>query len=371
MADCPPELIPDLISRNLLQSLIVLLESKDRHDRQAAMQVRKAILDRCRLDDGASIPILSAFVRPPDGIVDFDKRSRTKTIEQILSDTAILEPCKSVALYENLLIDLAIKDGKHPDAQRQTLTHHLVAAVRSFSRTQMMNGPTRVFIQNLLSMFVRFAYFDLQSLFTGDRSTPMSENSHLTFRARISSCLSHISSQCDASGDFVFAVIFNIRRYQESHETSKILLSADSRLQTMLNESFSTLCNLRAQFKSSPDCASLLSPIGLLLSLSILQVYNEDLDSVALLEDLVQIISRQQPKDILQPDGATMIVEILLSLLSKPSQLFRRIVCQVFRSLTGSVDISALQPIYKVCSAAPFFVLNAANGKRYLPRTRI
>ena len=339
---------------------------------KAAEKVRKAIHDRCRRDPNASIPVVAAFLSPSDGVIDFDRRTKTKTIALLLSDTARIHPHELVSLFDRLLVSFSARNAAHSHVQQQVLTNYLVAVIRSFHRDCIEEEPCNHFVRVVLSMLAKFAYFNVQSSSPDGRFEPVSETSRLMYRTRISSCLTHITSQCTRPADFVSAIVEDIRRHEKSHKVHTPLLCADSKIQKLMNESFSRLLSLKREITASSERAKVLNPLNLLLSLSVLQVYNGDLDSIGLLEDLVPMINiRETTRDSIHSSEVVSIIEILLSLLSKPSQLFRRIACQVFRSMTDVLEPVSLQPIYKVCLVVPSILMITAYAERYFRARRI
>ena len=372
IVESPPQLITYFISKNFLLRLISHSESNDQLLQKAAEKVCRAIRDRCRRDAYAGIPVVAAFLSPSNGVIDFDRRTKTKNIAQLLSDTARNQPHEFVDLFDRLLISFSERNAVHSPVQQQVLTNHLVAVIRSFHRDCIEEDPCNHFVRNVLSLLAKFAYFNLESSSSDDRFEPMSETTRLMYRSRISSCLTHITSQCNRPADFVFAIVEDIRRHEKSCKLNTPLLCADSEIQKLMDGSFSTLLSLRREVTASSERAKVLNSLTLLLSLSVLQVYNEDLDAIGVLEELIQVINtRKTTTDRMHSSDVMIIIEILLSLLSKPSQLFRRIACQVFCSITDVLEPLSLQPIYKVCLVVPSVLMTTANVERYFQAKRI
>ena len=94
--------------------------------------------------------------------------------------------------------------------------------------------------------------------------------------------------------------------------------------------------------------------------MTILQVYNGDADAVSMLDELKDCSSKlvrdkkkskSKPVEEEQQEAADVLVEILLSFASKPSQLFRRTSEQVFGAFAGHVTVSGLESLVAVCFA--------------------
>ncbi|KAI7607417.1 hypothetical protein KC319_g21272, partial [Hortaea werneckii] len=82
----------------------------------------------------------------------------------------------------------------------------------------------------------------------------------------------------------------------------------------------------------------------LLFNLSMLQVYNEEIDSVEALQDLNNTFDGKQSG----VEATTMLVELLLSFVSKPSALFRKLAEQVFAAFAAEMTSDGLQSLIDI-----------------------
>jgi DNA polymerase phi len=97
-----------------------------------------------------------------------------------------------------------------------------------------------------------------------------------------------------------------------------------------------------------------MSAFELLFTLVILQVLNGDSESLSLLDELKfcydkVIRSKTTDDDEEAPDAGNILVEILLSFLSKQSLLLRKLAQQVFKAFTGQLTAENLQLMFDVC----------------------
>lgn len=81
--------------------------------------------------------------------------------------------------------------------------------------------------------------------------------------------------------------------------------------------------------------------------MSILQIYNGESEAVEMLEELNNYV-----EGLLQgasfDKGSATVVEILLSFVSKPSQLFRQLGYRISTSCAWAIDETGLQSMIKV-----------------------
>jgi DNA polymerase phi len=83
---------------------------------------------------------------------------------------------------------------------------------------------------------------------------------------------------------------------------------------------------------------------SLLFASGILQVFNGEPDAVAVLEDLAACYSAKDAST----DSTAMLVELLLSFISKPSSLFRKLAEQVFSVLAPDITAESLQSLVDI-----------------------
>ncbi|KAG9543039.1 hypothetical protein KCU97_g21882, partial [Aureobasidium melanogenum] len=81
-----------------------------------------------------------------------------------------------------------------------------------------------------------------------------------------------------------------------------------------------------------------------LYALSILLVYNGEADVVPVLEDLELCYQSWKKSE----DASVMLVEILLSFISKPSAVYRKIAQQVFEAFSSQLDAEGLQSMLDI-----------------------
>ena len=97
-----------------------------------------------------------------------------------------------------------------------------------------------------------------------------------------------------------------------------------------------------------------LKAFEILYSLTILQVYNGDTDAVLVLDELKTCYDSLVKHSSAESDEASeLLVEVLLSFVSKPSILFRKLVEQVFTIFTSDITAAGLRAMIKVETPLP------------------
>ena len=352
MGELPHELIKEILSRNCVRSFLNHLVSSDSFLHRAAQKIQKAILDRSKVEAAATTSILEKLIAPPNGDINFDRKTKTKTVGTLLSNAAMSGTFSVLQFLESLILLPAVDDGKSAISARQMVVDQLVNAVRSVPHKPVIDRPALVFIQEALSLISKFAYFDLgpQSSTKIDMPMPtIDAASRTTYRARISSMLSYFIGQPLDASQIAYKLVCGLKPNRLQPGAWQLLLQLDPHTQNLLDHAFETLHSLQAG-KDQETSPKERKSRSLLVALSILQVHNGDPDAIGILEELTSIARQESPNPDHRKTGddTRAIVEILLALVSKPSLLFRRVSQDVFSSLTKDITEQGLEPMIKV-----------------------
>ena len=330
------------------------LASPDRYLHRAAERTRKTIIDKAKREPEMVISILTTLLTPPKGDINFDSATRTKTIDTLLSlatSSGLLDDFVSVA--DNLILRPNTKDDKLAQSRRQALADQLVALLRS---SQNQSGSeSSVYIASILSVLAKYAYFEVGSFTESKCPEPaISPKAREMFRSRLSSGFSHlISIKSVNSSHFANSLVCDICHPDPSYAHGQLLLDVDERVQGLLDRALESLSYAKEKSNNGPMYDRATQAATLMLSLAILQVHNGNVDAVSLLEELTDLYNEKQlePSGSISAQTTTALVGILLSLISKPSQLFRRLSQQVFAAFTGHIDAIGLQTMLNVLDA--------------------
>ena len=352
----PVPLIPEMFTPKFMRSLINQLASADRTLHRAAEKTVKSMTIRSSADSQSTVRILTALLTGPHGDINFDHITKSKTIETLLSHVTESEADQVISLYQRMMLYPGSQDEKLAASRRALAADHLIFVVRN-QHTNVSNADVAsaggVIISNILNLLAKFAYFDLDisadsALIRPD--PPIAQTSRQVFRSRISSCLAHLSTKPSVCAHFAYTLAKTMRDGGSSPGNEKTLLEADESVSAILNKASRVLDEASTTTgAATPGTAeeSYHRSIVLLYSFTILQIHNEDADAVGILEELNDIFDRRD--DTNSPSGTSVaLMEILLSFVAKPSQLFRRIIQQVFTSFTSNVDQSSLRSMVKV-----------------------
>ena len=360
-----------------MRCFINQLASSDRYLHRSAEKAAKSINARIESEPGVAMKVLACLLRPPNGRINFDQVTKTKTVEKLLAQINDLDLSDLLQMYSAIIMKPNAQDEKVAAVERQIAADHLLSVVRTRhaiadTHSALRSEPT-LFVQQVLALLAKYAYFDQTSettLASMRCSPPIPETTRSVFRGRISSCLIHILAKSAQPAGFVYEIIDYIRSQEASEEGLLLTLEHDVSVTKSINKGWMILQKVHAKaISAQAPKKRLLGAFELLYALTLLQVYNGDADAVSMLDDLKDCYdSLIKHKSRSHEAGSDGLVEILLSFVAKPSSLFRRLASQVFSTCTNDISESGLQSMIKVHS--PYIFLRVKKHKLTNPDSR-
>lgn len=337
-----------------MRCLVNQLALPERYLHRIAQKALRTVHVRVEADPDIAFAVVFGLMGS-NGLVNFDQATKTKTIEKLLSQASITALHQIVVLFGGLIRQPGVAEEKAVDSRRQLLTDLLLGAVRSRKGEEVEKiltyGPIS-WIHKVLTLLVTFGFFTLNhdpDKPENDVKPPLSKASQGLFRSRISSCLVHLISTSQGA-NLPHFVVSLIRRLEEGHEDSQFLFQADDDVRQAVDRAWKILEKIDAKEKSTKDeKRASLRAFKLLYSLTILQVYNGDTDAVLVLDELKTCygsLVKHHSAD--SAEASELLVDVLLSLISKPSALFRKIAGQAFTAFSAQINVAGLQAMIKV-----------------------
>lgn len=345
-----------------MRCLINQLASSDRYLHRIAEKSVKSVLARAQLEASMTVPIIECLLSPPNGQLNFDQVTKTKTIEKLLVSVNDQSWIHLAKVLHRLIADPGTQDIKSAASKRQIIADILVCVIRSrqIANTKRDSASPEVSegIQQILSLLAQFAYFNR----SGDKKPPKNEDnppvspaSHNMFQARLSSCLTHLTYKFPDPAFYAYHVVSIVRSMEETDPSFKPILSVDDDVSMVVQKAWNILQKVRTkEMVSTATKRPLLTAFKFLYSLTILQVYNGDADAVEVLDELqdcYQKLIKHKNQEV--QGGSDILIEIILSFVSKPSQLYRRLGQQVFSACASNVSKIGLQSMFKVFTISP------------------
>lgn len=308
------------------------------------------MIDKARHYPSIGLIILESLFR--SDFINFDKVSKTHTIEEIIVGLSASSSTPEICvLYRAMILQPGVDEEKSAAQRRQLAADQLVAALKGI-KSGSGNVPTdedsQKRIQQILALLAQFAYFH-----TGSNAKPaFSSTSHDLFKARLSSSLSHLAAHAEDPSIFIYSLVPIITRGNDVSKVAQLLLDVDDAVQGVLDRAAEIMQIISVRLDTTNVAIQNFYKSALLLMIStFLQVYNNDLDAIGMLEELNESFSQERLEQYRMKKGLTSssaLIEILLGLVAKPSKLFRKVVQQVFESISMEIEKDGLESMLNV-----------------------
>ena len=338
----PTKTIPTLFQKNFKSCFKIQLASKDRYLHSIADRTLKTLHQRAATSTTSYIAVVSAILEID---LAFDRLTKTKTLEQLLSD-ADLESLEAVVPLLTNLLTLPPKEGKVQDgsALARAVSDLLVSLVRT--RSFPSEGTSelsqyRDIVTAILKCFAHLAY-------TTSSNPTLIQNE--LFKERITSCLTHTIAKDSTDPSLLPNSVLSYVR-----ELPDAVPQAEEEISTVLDRGWDTLDKITSREQAaSGQVKHMLGALKMLYIFVFLQIFKGDTDAINILEELRNCYKSLRNSKVSDDDdgaGGAMLVEVLLSFVSKPSKLFRRLTSQVFSAYTNAINEQGLLLMINVLEA--------------------
>ncbi|KAF2722354.1 hypothetical protein K431DRAFT_222401 [Polychaeton citri CBS 116435] len=330
LAAVPVDLLPEVVSASLLRYILTQrADAGKRHLFEASKTPLNQMIARANAEPAAAAPIVKSILS--HGPSNFDQVSKTKTVDGIILAADHDAMNAIVSHVKSSLGNLPDRnDGQPKHLSYKLLADLLLAMIRSRHQTpdlfeSQKRKTLQPWVKQAIGEFVEKGY-------TGKADDEIRNIA----RARLSSCLGSLMAL-----DLQHAVVvpaYVVNAIFGSGKQPAINKQVESAVEIGKQLSQETKQSKKAE-QSSVSLA-----FELLFAMSIIQVYNGEPDSVAALEDLVSSYQSRGEN----PDATDMLVELLLSFVSKPSALFRKLAEQVFAAFAPELSEEGLNSMLDI-----------------------
>ncbi|ETS87916.1 hypothetical protein PFICI_01744 [Pestalotiopsis fici W106-1] len=318
-------LVKEMFSRNLMKCLLNQAAKEDRYLHLAANKSLKTVEDVVAAEPAFLLPVLTQLLGK-HGAYDFDLRAKAKTIERLLQASFTEDVDAIFELLQKPVIKIKDGDVAEVEKLRRVYADYLVKIctsdkVHDDDKTEVRGSILETAVKQLTS----YAYSKKDTSFSPELSTKTREY----FRSRLESAFAKLTRRQEDYSYLCNAVLaIDASAVQMSEEIEAERKAAVKTLKKLV----------KASTKAGKGSGSSLG-LALLYAITILQLYNGDGDALNTLEDLKQCSEKMDEAD---NDASALLVEILLSLVSRPSPMMRQITQQVFESYTSQLTEDAL-----------------------------
>lgn len=243
----PEPAISALFSPNLLRTLINQSKKDDRFLHSAALSALSSIQARVQQQSGAAVPIVVALTGK-FGSVEFDRITKTKTLEQLLLSADDESLRRIVRHLNSTILRPESEDQTVADNRRQVVADLLLNTVKNFRRYSDFDDQIifekDTWLRKILDCLVEQAYFvPSKSAKTSKVPLPpISDRSRIVFQERLSSCLTKLLDvNAGSRSGFAMMIISMIKTKRSSCNTLDMVFKADESVFETVERALQTL----------------------------------------------------------------------------------------------------------------------------------
>lgn len=332
-------LLKRIFSPNLVRSLINHASQNDRFLHRSAVKSLKVMVQVAEGSPAAINHMIKGIVST--NAYNFDRITKSKTIDGMLS-FANAENAEAItqALLEPVVV-LESEDVKEAESRRQLFGDYLLAMIR---RTNMSDESVdNSWIQNsILPVLADFAYSTKG--YAKKCKPEISEITRTLFRNRLSSAFAHI-----LSGKSSFSYPCELLKSLKPNA-----VSMDAAVLESKDKAFAIMEKLLSKLSKATDKRKkTLQTLAVLYALMIFQLYNGEADALSVLDELKICYDKLiRGKDTEAIDASEILVEILLSLISRQSKLLKKVGQLVFEAFASEMSAGGLKLMLDVLESS-------------------
>ncbi|KAI1498821.1 DNA polymerase phi-domain-containing protein [Biscogniauxia marginata] len=325
LASGEKSLIKNIFSRNFMKCLINQASKEDRYLHRASLKSLQSIEKAVEISPELLIPILEELISK-FGAYDFDQRTNTKTIENLLQWATPTNARKVLKLLRKPVASMDVNAANDSEKLRQSYADHVfrltVQSKQEPGNSDDAGGKSglEVGITELAS-----CAYSTQEQFKPE----LSEKTRDVFRRRLASAFAKVTKQRNNAEYLCKAVI--------SVEPTAVTMSEE--IEVERQTALKSMQKLLETHKKSDDRQEASLGLALLYAATILQLYDGTPDAISILQDLQSCSEKMKGK---KGGTSELLVEILLALLSRHSAMMRQISEQVFEAFTTHISPEAL-----------------------------
>lgn len=327
IATAPVQLLGKVTHTNIIRCILDQRANSERLLFVAAKIPLDQMVTRAKKEPAAAAEIVLQILKVAPHKIDKVTKS---TIDSLLAgaDASGLLPIVEAVVKQCLCLE----DPSDASNKRRVLSDTLLVIVRSHR-----GNVSHKWLKYLLRHLTDLAYKALE-----EESAPSIADSQVLFRERLTSALGVLVAlplqEAVKSLRIVVDQLHTIRK--------SLVVDIDDAAKKVLQDARKQMKDAEEKTSGDESNAKVNQGFQLLLALGMLNVYKQEPESLSVLEDIITCC--ESPRE--SGDAATMLVELLLSFVSKQSMLSRRLAEQVFAAFAPDITPEALQSMIDILS---------------------
>ncbi|EFY90915.1 DNA polymerase V, putative [Metarhizium acridum CQMa 102] len=331
-----PSKLQSLFSRNLMSCLVNQASKEDRYLHRAAIKALKSIEVVVSAHPSSLTPVLANLLGK-NGVYSFDQRTSTKTVDRLLQNINGENAEAVLAVIRQPVMTLKQKEAADAQSIVRTYADYLAKILNAFASAPLTDDEaeaTKGSFGPVLQELAGLAYAQPKDI----SEDALTEQIREMCRSRLESSLAKLARSSKDFALFCEAVAsIDASAKKMAPEIKESMDDALARMGKLLKR--------KSKTQGEKETAQ---GLAMLHAISIFQLYNDDPDAMEVLNDLSQFYDRlkatKASKHGEQNDGSSeLLVEILLSMVARPSSLMRQVSQQVFEAFTGQVSAEGLE----------------------------
>ncbi|KAM0462708.1 hypothetical protein ACHAPV_003532 [Trichoderma viride] len=332
-----PALLQILFSKNLMTSLMNQAAKEDRYLHRAAIKTLKAIEAAVSSQPSNLVPVLENLLSK-NGIYNFDQRTNTKTIDRLLQNFNLENDKGCLKIIQSPIAGLSQQEVSEAQTILRVhidyLSKVLGACASLGAKETQADKLENTSLSATLQQLSRLAYSQPEDI----PKDVLTEQIQELARSRLETALAKLTRQTSDFVTFCQAVA--------SIDSSAVTMSEE--IKSAIESALSRMHKLLKQKTKTDNDKTLTQGLAMLHAISIFQLYNQDPDAMEVLDDLAQFHERLQEGKLGDDDtgSSEFLVEILLSMVARPSSLMRQVSQQVFEAFTSQISAGGLELLF-------------------------
>jgi DNA polymerase phi len=324
-----PACIEGLFSKNITLCLMNQAAKEDRYLHRAATKALKAIESTTLAHPSTLVPILKSLLGE-NGAYNFDQRTNTKTIDRILQNISEETGEEAIEIIQKPLATLGEQETAKATSTLRVYIDYLAKTLNASASSTPGKIQQNVF-SVALQKLSQLAYSKPKNI----PADALTEGVRELCRTRLESSFAKVSRRSEDYGTLCLAV--------SSIDPDTVAMSEE--IKNAVEEALSRMKKLLKRKATDDNEKNLFKSLAMLHAVSVFQLYNEDPDAMEVLNDLAQYSDRLKKGKSAESEAGTseLLVEILLSMVARPSSLMRQASQQVFDAFTPQISAGGLE----------------------------
>lgn len=327
LATAPVELLGKITHVNIIRCILDQRANSERLLFVAAKIPLDQMVSRAKKEPAAAAEIVLQVLKVAPHKVDKVTKSTIDALLASADSPGLLQIVEAVNAQ-----CLRLEDPSDASNKRRMLSDILLVIVRSHR-----GDASQKWLKYLLRSLTDLGYKALDQ-----ESAPSITDSQVIFRERLTSALGVlVALPLEEAAKALRIVVDQMHSIRKS-----LVIKLDETTKKVIGDARKQLKDAEERTSADESNAKVNQGFQLLLALGMLNVYKQEPESLVVLEDIITCY--QSPKE--SGDAASMLVELLLSFVSKQSMLFRRLAEQVFAAFAPEITAEALQSMIEILS---------------------